>query len=30
MEAWSRQTGHPLIAQEQDGDKFIFYFRRGK
>jgi tRNA 2-thiouridine synthesizing protein A len=30
MEAWCRQTGHEMVAQEQDGDRFIFYFRRTK
>jgi tRNA 2-thiouridine synthesizing protein A len=30
MEAWSRQTGHEMIAQSTDADKFLFWFRRTK
>ncbi|MGE5248844.1 MAG: sulfurtransferase TusA family protein [Bacteroidota bacterium] len=30
MEAWCRQTGHQMVAKEEDGGKFIFYFRRTK
>ena len=30
MEAWSRQTGHEMLDSHQDGDKYIFYFRRSK
>jgi len=28
MEAWSRQTGHDLVAQSKEDDKFLFWFRR--
>lgn len=28
MEAWSRQTGNPLLDAHQEGSKFIFFFRR--
>jgi len=30
MEAWSRQTGHELVAQEEKDGKFHFWFRRTK
>jgi tRNA 2-thiouridine synthesizing protein A len=30
MAAWCRQTGHEMVGQEKDGDKFIFYLRRTK
>jgi tRNA 2-thiouridine synthesizing protein A len=30
MEAWSRQTGHALLEQHTEGDKFVFYFKRTK
>lgn len=30
MEAWVRQTGHELIAQTAEDDKFVFWFRRTK
>lgn len=30
MEAWSRQTGHELLDSHQEGDKYIFHFRRTK
>lgn len=28
MEAWSRQTGHELLAQSADGGQYHFWFRR--
>ncbi len=28
MEAWVRQTGHEMVAQATEGDKFLFWFRR--
>jgi len=30
MEAWARQTGHELLASEQEDGKFIFFIRRTK
>lgn len=30
MEAWTKKTGHELVASEQEGGKFIFYIRRTK
>jgi tRNA 2-thiouridine synthesizing protein A len=30
MEAWSRQTGNELLDSHQEGEKYIFYFRRMK
>jgi tRNA 2-thiouridine synthesizing protein A len=30
MAAWCRQTGHEMVAQEKEGDKFVFYLRRTK
>jgi tRNA 2-thiouridine synthesizing protein A len=30
MEAWSRQTGHEMLAQSHEDDKFLFWFRRTK
>ncbi len=30
MEAWSRQTGHELIAQSTENGQFHFWFRRTK
>ncbi len=30
MEAWSKQTGHELLASEQEDGKFVFYIRRTK
>lgn len=30
MEAWSRQTGHELLDWYQEGDKYIFFFKRTK
>jgi len=28
IEAWARQTGHELLASEQEGGSFTFYIRR--
>lgn len=28
MEAWVRQTGHEMVAQEEEGGKYLFWFRR--
>ncbi len=30
MEAWARQTGNEIIAQEEADGKFIFYIKRVK
>ena len=30
MKAWSSKTGHELLGQEQDGDKFVFYIKKSK
>jgi tRNA 2-thiouridine synthesizing protein A len=30
MEAWTKKTGHELVASEQEGGKFIFYIKRTK
>ena len=30
MEAWTKKTGHQLVASETEGDKFIFYIKRTK
>lgn len=30
MEAWSRQTGHELLASHTEDGKFVFFFRRAK
>ncbi len=30
MAAWSRQTGHEMLESHQEGEKYIFYFRRTK
>lgn len=30
MEAWSRQTGHEMLAQSEEDNKFLFWFRRTK
>ena len=30
MQAWTRQTGHEMVASGEEGGKFIFYFRRTK
>ena len=28
MEAWTRQTGHEMVAESIEDDKFLFWFRR--
>ncbi len=28
MQAWSRQTGHELIAEDTEDGAFLFWFRR--
>lgn len=28
MEAWARQTGHEMVAQAAEDDKFLFWLRR--
>lgn len=28
MQAWSRQTGHALLASREEGGKYVFYLRR--
>ena len=30
MEAWARQTGNQLLESHNEGETFIFYFKRGK
>lgn len=30
MEAWTKKTGHELVAAEQEGGKFIFFIKRMK
>jgi tRNA 2-thiouridine synthesizing protein A len=30
MAAWSRQTGHEILEQSADGNKFIFFIKRVK
>ena len=30
MEAWTKKTGHQLVASETEGGKFIFYIKRTK
>ncbi len=30
MRAWSNQTGHELVDSHQEGDKYIFFFRKTK
>ena len=30
MEAWTKKTGHVLVASETAGDQFIFYIKRTK
>ena len=30
MEAWTKKTGHELVASEQEGGKYIFYIRKTK
>ncbi len=28
MEAWTKNTGHEMLDSHQEGDKYIFFFRR--
>lgn len=28
MHAWSRQTGHELVAEDSEDGKFLFWFKR--
>jgi tRNA 2-thiouridine synthesizing protein A len=30
MEAWTRQTGHQMVDSHQEGENYIFFFRRTK
>ena len=30
MEAWSKQTGHEMLENHEEDDKYIFFFRRTK
>jgi tRNA 2-thiouridine synthesizing protein A len=30
MEAWTKKTGHTLVASEQVDGKFIFYIKKAK
>jgi len=30
MDAWTKKTGHELLASEQEGSKFIFFIKRTK
>jgi tRNA 2-thiouridine synthesizing protein A len=30
MEAWARQTGHPLLDSHQENGKYVFFFKRSK
>jgi tRNA 2-thiouridine synthesizing protein A len=30
MKAWTSKTGQELVAQEMDGAKYVFYFKRTK
>jgi tRNA 2-thiouridine synthesizing protein A len=30
MEAWTKKTGHELVASEQSGGTYTFYIRRMK
>ncbi|MCP4358028.1 MAG: sulfurtransferase TusA family protein [Chloroflexi bacterium] len=30
MEAWTKNTGHEMMDSHQEGDTYIFYFRRTK
>ena len=30
MEAWTKKTGHELVASEHEGEKYIFYIKRTK
>ncbi len=28
VNAWSRRTGHPLVASEKEGNVFVFYLQK--
>lgn len=28
MEAWTKKTGHELVASELDGEKYIFFIKK--
>ena len=28
MDAWTKKTGHELVASEQEGDKYIFFIKK--
>ncbi len=28
MQAWTKNTGHEMLDSHQEGDKYIFFFRR--
>ncbi len=30
MEAWTKRTGHELLASEQESGKFVFYIKKAK
>jgi tRNA 2-thiouridine synthesizing protein A len=30
VQAWANKTGHKLVGQEKEGDKFIFYIKKNK
>ena len=30
MVAWSKQTGHEMLENHEEEDKYIFFFRRAK
>jgi tRNA 2-thiouridine synthesizing protein A len=30
MDAWTKKTGHELVASEQSGGSYIFYIRKAK
>jgi len=30
MEAWTSKTGHELLGQDKDGDRYVFYIKRAK
>ena len=30
MEAWTKKTGHALLASEREGEKFVFYVKKTK
>ncbi|MFQ5433250.1 MAG: sulfurtransferase TusA family protein [Anaerolineae bacterium] len=30
MNAWVKSTGHEMLNSHQEGDKYVFYFRRTK